>query len=103
MAEALRINCEGRWLYAPAGGMIQSRLERLAKAGMASYSNGTIMLRSDAGPLLWNLLNRNEPPKQNTPPEVENILSDLVRIQSVNPPGGEIGVAQYLKKWMNLN
>ena len=40
----------------------------------------------------------NEPPKQNTPPEVENILSDLVRIQSVNPPGGEIGVAQYLKR-----
>lgn len=29
---------------------------------------------------------------------VENILSDLIRIESVNPPGGEIGVANYLKK-----
>jgi acetylornithine deacetylase/succinyl-diaminopimelate desuccinylase-like protein len=29
---------------------------------------------------------------------IENILSDLIRIESVNPPGGEIGVAVYLKK-----
>ncbi len=30
--------------------------------------------------------------------KVENILSDLIRIDSVNPPGNEIGVATYLKK-----
>ncbi len=30
-------------------------------------------------------------------PAVEEILSDLIRIQSVNPPGGETKVAQYLK------
>ena len=29
---------------------------------------------------------------------IENILSKLIRIESVNPPGGEIGVAVYLKK-----
>jgi acetylornithine deacetylase/succinyl-diaminopimelate desuccinylase-like protein len=29
---------------------------------------------------------------------VENILSDLIRIDSTNPPGKEIGVAAYLKK-----
>ena len=29
--------------------------------------------------------------------QVENVLSDLIRIQSVNPPGGETAVAQYLK------
>src|SRR5271157_1363472 len=34
---------------------------------------------------------------KNSPPAVENILSDLIKIQSVNPPGGEIAVAQYLK------
>ena len=28
---------------------------------------------------------------------VENILSDLIRIQTVNPPGGETEVAKYLK------
>ncbi|MFH1486740.1 MAG: M20/M25/M40 family metallo-hydrolase [Chloroflexota bacterium] len=28
---------------------------------------------------------------------IENILADLIRIQSVNPPGGEIEVARYLK------
>jgi acetylornithine deacetylase/succinyl-diaminopimelate desuccinylase-like protein len=28
---------------------------------------------------------------------VENILSDLIRIQTVNPPGGELGLAKYLK------
>ncbi len=28
---------------------------------------------------------------------VENILSDLIRIQTVNPPGGETAVAKYLK------
>jgi acetylornithine deacetylase/succinyl-diaminopimelate desuccinylase-like protein len=32
------------------------------------------------------------------PVNVENILSDLIRIQSVNPPGGELAVAQYLKR-----
>jgi acetylornithine deacetylase/succinyl-diaminopimelate desuccinylase-like protein len=31
-------------------------------------------------------------------PAVENILSDLIKIKSVNPPGGEIAVAEYLKK-----
>ena len=30
-------------------------------------------------------------------PAVEEILSDLIKIQSVNPPGGEIKAAQYLK------
>lgn len=29
--------------------------------------------------------------------EIENLLSDLIRIESVNPPGGELAVAQYLK------
>jgi acetylornithine deacetylase/succinyl-diaminopimelate desuccinylase-like protein len=31
-------------------------------------------------------------------PAVENILSNLIKIKSVNPPGGEIAVAQYLKR-----
>ena len=31
-------------------------------------------------------------------PEVEEILSDLIKIQTVNPPGGEIAAAQYLKR-----
>ena len=31
-------------------------------------------------------------------PAVENILSDLIKIQTVNPPGGEIAVAKYLKR-----
>ncbi len=30
--------------------------------------------------------------------KIETILSDLIRIESVNPPGGEIGVATYLKR-----
>ena len=30
--------------------------------------------------------------------EVENLLSDLIKIQSVNPPGGETAVANYLKR-----
>jgi acetylornithine deacetylase/succinyl-diaminopimelate desuccinylase-like protein len=30
--------------------------------------------------------------------KIETILSDLIRIESVNPPGGEIVVATYLKK-----
>ena len=29
---------------------------------------------------------------------VENVLADLIRIQTVNPPGGEIEVARYLKR-----
>ena len=31
-------------------------------------------------------------------PAVEEILSDLIKIQTVNPPGGEIAAAQYLKR-----
>lgn len=30
--------------------------------------------------------------------QVEKVLSDIIRIQSVNPPGGETAVAEYLKK-----
>ena len=37
-------------------------------------------------------------PSQKTgTPAVEEVLSDLIKIQSVNPPGGETAVAQYLK------
>jgi acetylornithine deacetylase/succinyl-diaminopimelate desuccinylase-like protein len=35
-------------------------------------------------------------------PAVEEILSSLIKIQSVNPPGGEIAVAEYLKCLFNL-
>jgi len=35
-------------------------------------------------------------------PAVEEILSNLIKIQSVNPPGGEIAVAEYLKRLFNL-
>jgi len=31
-------------------------------------------------------------------PAVEEILSDLIKIKTVNPPGGEIAAAQYLKR-----
>ncbi len=35
--------------------------------------------------------------------EVEHLLSDLIRIESVNPPGGEIKVAEYLKGLFDSN
>jgi acetylornithine deacetylase/succinyl-diaminopimelate desuccinylase-like protein len=34
---------------------------------------------------------------------VENILSDLIRIQTVNPPGGELELAKYLKDLFDTN
>jgi acetylornithine deacetylase/succinyl-diaminopimelate desuccinylase-like protein len=34
---------------------------------------------------------------------VENILSDLIRIQTVNPPGGELELAKYLKDLFDNN
>jgi acetylornithine deacetylase/succinyl-diaminopimelate desuccinylase-like protein len=34
---------------------------------------------------------------------VENILSDLIRIQTVNPPGGELALAKYLKDLFDRN
>jgi acetylornithine deacetylase/succinyl-diaminopimelate desuccinylase-like protein len=40
----------------------------------------------------------NKTPEKTAVSAVENILSDLIKIQSVNPPGGEIAVAEYLKK-----
>ena len=30
--------------------------------------------------------------------EIESLLSNLIQIQSVNPPGGETEVARYLKR-----
>ena len=35
-------------------------------------------------------------------PAVEEILSDLIKIQTVNPPGGEIAAAQYLKHLFDI-
>ena len=35
--------------------------------------------------------------------DVENILSELIRIESVNPPGGETAVAVFLKKLFDGN
>ena len=39
----------------------------------------------------------NKTPGKNEIPSVEEILSVLIKIQSVNPPGGETKAAQYLK------
>jgi acetylornithine deacetylase/succinyl-diaminopimelate desuccinylase-like protein len=39
----------------------------------------------------------NKTPAKNEIPSVEEILSALIKIQSVNPPGGETKAAQYLK------
>ena len=35
--------------------------------------------------------------------EVEKLLSDLIKINTVNPPGNETGVAQYLKRLFDEN
>ncbi len=43
------------------------------------------------------LMTKNLSGKTNMP-LVESILSELIKIQSVNPPGGETKVAKYLKK-----
>jgi acetylornithine deacetylase/succinyl-diaminopimelate desuccinylase-like protein len=40
----------------------------------------------------------NKTPDKTGIPSVEKILSDLIKIQSVNPPGGETKAAQYLKR-----
>ena len=40
----------------------------------------------------------NKTPGKTGIPSVEEILSDLIKIQSVNPPGGETKAAQYLKR-----
>jgi acetylornithine deacetylase/succinyl-diaminopimelate desuccinylase-like protein len=40
----------------------------------------------------------NKTPGKTGIPSVEKILSDLIKIQSVNPPGGETKAAQYLKR-----
>lgn len=36
-------------------------------------------------------------------PEVEKLLSDLIKIQTANPPGNETGVANYLKRLFDEN
>jgi acetylornithine deacetylase/succinyl-diaminopimelate desuccinylase-like protein len=40
----------------------------------------------------------NKTPSKTEIPSVEKILSDLIKIQSVNPPGGETKAARYLKQ-----
>lgn len=58
MADAIRVSDGERWAYVPSTDENKSRLERFAKAGMAEISNGVVLLKSEGGPLFWNLLNK---------------------------------------------
>jgi hypothetical protein len=56
MSQAVRVSNGNEWCYVPAEGKYRSRLERFAKLGMSQVSDGTVRLRSDAGPIMWDLI-----------------------------------------------
>lgn len=60
MADVIRVVDGDRWTYVPADGTEQSRLERFAALDMANVSNGSVFLKSDAGPLFWEMLGQPE-------------------------------------------
>lgn len=63
MADAIRVTDGSRWAYIPAGSEHQERLERFASAGMAEVSNGFVLLKHEVGPMFWDILNRDLPPR----------------------------------------
>ena len=76
MSETIRVICGERSAYIPVNSEYQSRLERFAAAGLADISNGIVMLKSDAGPLFWEMLGRTFKKEESNPLKAIAALGD---------------------------
>jgi hypothetical protein len=59
VAKAIRVSDGNKWMYVPTGSEHQTRLEHFAASGLADIVNGTVMLKSDAGPIFWDLISKD--------------------------------------------
>lgn len=81
MAKAIRVSDGNRWVYVPAGSEHQARLERFASAGLAEIANGIVLLKSEAGPLFWEMLNKLEKSRSDKLAILEKVDSDSINIE----------------------
>lgn len=54
MCNAVHIAGDNGWAYVPSDGALYQKICKLAKMGMASVDNGTVYLKSETGPVIWN-------------------------------------------------
>lgn len=80
MADVIRVVDGDRWTYVPADGTEQARLERFASADMVNVANGTVFLKSDAGPLFWHMLGQPEPEKFSAKAAAEMLEKNSIRL-----------------------
>lgn len=62
MSEVVRVSSiDGRWAYVPSGTKAHVHLQRFIGAGLADSDSVEVRLKSDAGPLFWDLLSETVP------------------------------------------
>ena len=60
MSDAVRVSVEGKWAYLPIGSQAHSHLVRFTKEGLTESNKMEVRLKSDAGPLFWDLISKEE-------------------------------------------
>lgn len=61
MAKAIRVSDGKNWAYVPASPEHQARLERFAAAGLVEIVNGVVEMKSEAGPMFWEMIHIQKP------------------------------------------
>lgn len=84
MSKAIKVSDGVRSMYVPMNSEHQARFERFASAGLIDVVDGVIHLRSEAGPMFWEMLKANPPQDQSQThfKVLEAIDSDSINLSS---------------------
>lgn len=82
MAQAIRVGDGKSWGYVPAS--CRKHVSHFASLGLADVSNGSVLLKSDIGPIFWDLVNKELPsrPQMKIASAIESISEDSIVLKS---------------------
>jgi hypothetical protein len=76
MADIVRVSCGSRWTYVVVGSQEHGHLVRFAERGLTQSTASDVRLKSEAGPLFWEMIGDAGEPEGKTHSKVLECLAD---------------------------
>jgi len=75
MADIVRVSCDNKWTYVAVGSEEHDHVLRFAQKGLAHSTSSDVRLKSEAGPLFWELIGEAPKAKQDIHSKIMECLT----------------------------